>query len=266
MTLQHSLFCVDAFAERIGEGNPAGVCLLGQTADTAWMQKVAREMNLSETAFVVQQENGFLLRWFTPSAEVDLCGHGTLATIHILIEEAYLGMGETARFFTKSGVLRARKTGNLIRMDFPAEPEDEVPVPVELTEALGIQPCYTGRNRFDYLVEVASEEEVRKMAPDFVSLRSIPMRGVMVTSRATTPGFDFVSRFFAPAIGINEDPVTGSAHCCLAPFWQKRLKKDTFTAYQASERGGVVRLRLDDTGRVKIAGTAVTVWKGSLKP
>jgi PhzF family phenazine biosynthesis protein len=214
--------------------------------------------------FVVQQENGFTLRWFTPAAEVDLCGHGTLATSHILVEKGYLGIGETARFFTKSGVLTARKTGDLIRMDFPAEPENEVPVPAGLAEALGVQPCYTGKNRFDYLVEVASEEEVRKMAPDFLSLRNIPMRGVMVTAGASSPGFDFVSRFFAPAVGINEDPITGSAHCCLAPFWQKKLKKDSFTAYQASERGGVVRVRVEGTGRVKIAGTAITVWEGSL--
>ncbi len=265
MVLRDGLFCVDAFADRIGQGNPAGVCLLGQPADPAWMQMVAREMNLSETAFVVQKENGFALRWFTPAAEVDLCGHGTLATAHILIEKGYLSMGETARFFTKSGVLMARKIGDQIRMDFPAEPENEVPVPAALAEALGVQPCYCGRNRFDHLVEVASEEEVRRMAPDFVHLKDIPVRGVIVTSRASTPGFDFVSRFFAPAVGINEDPVTGSAHCCLAPFWQKRLKKDTFTAYQASERGGVVRLRLDVPGRVKIAGTAITVWEGSLQ-
>jgi PhzF family phenazine biosynthesis protein len=165
------------------------------------MQTVAREMNLSETAFVVQQENGFLLCWFTPSAEVDLCGHATLATTHILLEKAYLGIGGTARFFTKSGVLTARKTGNLIRTDFPAEPENEAPLPAGLAPALGIQPCYAGRNRFDYLVEVASEREVRTMAPDYVSLRTIPMRGVMVTSRASTPGFDFVSRFFARQSG-----------------------------------------------------------------
>ena len=265
MSFRHALFCVDAFADRIGTGNPAGICLLGQPADPLWMKTVAREMNLSETAFVVQQENGFLLRWFTPSTEVDLCGHGTLATAHILIEKGYLGMGDTARFFTRSGVLTARKTGNLIRMDFPAEPENEVPVPAALVKALGIQPCYTGKNRFDYLVEVASEEDVRKMTPDFLRLQDIPMRGVMVTSRASTPGFDFISRFFAPAVGINEDPVTGSAHCCLAPFWQKKQKKDTFTAYQASERGGVVRLRLESPGRVEIAGTALTVWEGSLR-
>jgi PhzF family phenazine biosynthesis protein len=213
----------------------------------------------------MQEENGFALRWFTPSAEVDPCGHGTLATAHILIEKAYPGVGETARFFTRSSVLTARKTGNLIRMDFPAEPENEVPVPAALAEALGVQPCYTGKNRFDYLAEVASEDEVRKMAPDFLRLRSMPMRGVMVTAVASTPGSDFVSRFFAPAVGINEDPVTGSGYCCLAPFWQKRLKKDTFTAFQASERGGVVRLRIENSCRVKIAGTAITVRKGSLQ-
>lgn len=265
MSLRQGLFCVDAFADRIGTGNPAGVCLLTKPADTGWMQAVAREMNLSETAFVVQQENGFSLRWFTPAAEVELCGHGTLATAHILIEKGYLGIGETARFFTKSGVLAVRKTGGLIRMDFPAEPDNEVPVPAALADALWAKPCYTGRNRFDYLVEVASEEEVRNMAPDFLRLRQIPVRGVMVTATASMPGFDFVSRFFAPAVGINEDPVTGSAHCCLGPFWQKRLKKNDLVAFQVSERGGVVRLRLESPGRVKIAGTAITVWEGSLR-
>jgi PhzF family phenazine biosynthesis protein len=265
MTLRNGLFCVDAFADRIGTGNPAGVCLLSEPADPGWMQTIAREVNLSKTAFVAQQENGFLLRCFTPSAEVDLCGHAALAAMHILLEKAYLGTGETARFFTKSGVLTARQTGNLIRMDFPAEPENEVPAPAALTEALGLQPCYTGRNRSDLLVEVSSEDVVRNLVYDFECLRHIPVRGVMVTSRASTPGFDFVSRFFAPSAGINEDPVTVSAHCCLGPFWQKRLKKDTLIAYQASERGGVIRLRLDLPGRVKIAGTAVTVWEGTMR-
>jgi len=144
-------------------------------------------------------------------------------------------------------------------------PEEPAPVPAGLSCALGIQPCYTGKNRFDYLIEVSSEDEVRGLAPDFSSLSQIPMRGVIVTSRASTPGFDFVSRFFAPSVGVNEDPVTGSAHCCLAPFWQKKLRKKTLTAYQASERGGVLRIRLNSPDRVAIAGTAVTVWKGSLK-
>lgn len=265
MQLREDLFCVDAFTDRIGAGNPAGVCLLKQPADPAWMQTVAREMNLSETAFVVLEKDGFGLCWFTPRTEVDLCGHATLATAHILWEEGYLNRDEPARFFTKSGTLLAGWHGGLIDLDFPLEPEEPVQAPAGLASALGIQPCYTGKNRFDYLIEVASEREVRTMAPDFTGLLKIPMRGVMVTSRASIPGFDFVSRFFAPSVGVNEDPVTGSAHCCLAPFWQKKLKKNILTAYQASERGGVLRVGLHTPGRVTIAGNAVTVWKGALK-
>jgi PhzF family phenazine biosynthesis protein len=265
MELQNGLFCVDAFAGQIGTGNPAGICLLDQPADPLWMQAVAREMNLSETAFVVGGKAGFDLRWFTPSAEVDLCGHATLASAHILWEEGYLGSGEISRFFTRSGTLLATKKGDRIELDFPAVPEEPVPVPAGLIEALGIRPRYTGRNRFDYLVEVASEQEVRGMAPDFLGLAKIPVRGVIVTSRASAPGFDFVSRFFAPSVGIPEDPVTGSAHCCLAPYWQKKLKKNTMTAYQASARGGVLHVRMDNPDRVMIAGNAVTVWKGKMK-
>jgi PhzF family phenazine biosynthesis protein len=265
MTPLFGLFCVDAFADGVGTGNPAGVCLLKKAADAAWMQVIAHEMNLSETAFVVREKNRFNLRWFTPLVEVDLCGHATLATAHILWEEGYLGQEESARFFTKSGILIADKKGDLIELDFPSEPEEPVPVPAGFAEALGVHPCYVGKNRFDYLIEVVSEREVREMSPDFLLLKKIPMRGVMVTARASTPGFDFVSRFFAPAAGINEDPVTGSAHCCLGPFWKKRLGRDLLTGYQVSERGGVLHLRLDSAGRVKIAGKAVTIWKGSLK-
>jgi len=258
-----ALFCVDAFADHIGAGNPAGVCLLGQPADPGWMQTLAREMNLSETAFVTRERKGFGLQWFTPRTEVDLCGHATLATAHILWEEGYLGGDAPARFFTKSGIITAKRAGDFIELDFPAMPEEPAPAPAGLSDALGIQPCYTGKNRFDYLIEVSSEREVRKTTPDFSGLSKIPMRGVIVTSRAATPGFDFVSRFFAPSVGVNEDPVTGSAHCCLAPYWQKKLQKNMLTAYQASERGGVLRIRLDPPDRVAIAGTAITVWKGS---
>lgn len=265
MSLREGLFCVDAFADRIGTGNPAGVCLLEQSADPAWMQAIAREMNLSETAFVVPQRGGFGLRWFTPRAEVDLCGHATLAAAHILHEEGCHGMDGPVRFFTKSGTLSAETLDGLIKMDFPVVPEEPETAPAELFSALGIQPCYAGRNRSDWLVELASERDIRAMEPDFFSLARIPMRGVIVTAQASTPGFDFVSRFFAPSVGINEDPVTGSAHCCLAPYWHKKLGKNVMTGYQASERGGVVGVRLEVPGRVTITGKAVTVWKGSLK-
>ena len=266
MSLLHGLFCVDAFADRIGTGNPAGICLLDRPADPRWMQRVAREMNLSETAFIVSENDGFGLRWFTPRTEVDLCGHATLAAAHILWEEGYLGGDDPARFFTKSGVLSAQRAEDRIELDFPVVPEAPAPSPHGLSRSLGVRPTYTGKNRFDYLVEVASEQDVRTITPDFLGLSRIPMRGVIVTSRASTPGFDFVSRFFAPSVGVNEDPVTGSAHCCLAQYWQKKLKKNSLTAYQASERGGVLGIRLETPDRVIITGKAVTVWNGLLKP
>jgi PhzF family phenazine biosynthesis protein len=194
---------------------------------------------------------------------VDLCGHGTLAAAHVLFSDGCSGKDSPARFFTKSGTLTAEKRGGLIELDFPVTPEEPATPPAGLAEALDVQPCYTGKNRFDYLVELASEDKVRATAPDFRQLGRIPVRGIIVTAAASAPGFEFVSRFFAPAVGINEDPVTGSAHCCLGPFWQKRLKKHEFAASRL--RGGVVRVRLDTPGRVKIAGSAITVWEGSLR-
>jgi len=265
MPFCQGLFCIDAFAEKIGEGNPAGVCLLEREAEPVWMQAVAREMNHSETAFLAEQDDGFSLRWFTPRREVDLCGHATLASAHIIWEEGLKEPEKIIRFFTRSGTLTAVKRGELIELDFPSVPEEPAPAPAGLCRSLGIRPVYTGKNRFDWLIEAGSEDDVRRLDPDFSSLGTIPMRGVIVTSRASTPGFDFVSRFFAPAAGINEDPVTGSAHCCLFPYWQKRLKKQELTAYQCSGRGGVLHLRPGPAGRVKIAGRAVTVWKGSVQ-
>jgi len=263
MLSHRKLFCIDAFAEKIGQGNPAGVCLLEREAEPAWMQAVAREMNLSETAFLAEQDDGFSLHWFTPRTEVDLCGHATLASAHIIWEEGYLEQEKITRFSTKSGPLTAVKRGDLIELDFPSLPEAPAPAPPGLCSSLGIQPVYTGKNRVDWLIEVGSEDDVRTLNPDFSSLRKIPMRGVIVTARASTPGIDFVSRFFAPAVGINEDPVTGSAHCCLFPYWREKLQKQKLTAYQCSERGGVLYLGPGPEGRVKIAGNAVTVWKGS---
>jgi PhzF family phenazine biosynthesis protein len=220
-------------------------------------------MNLSETAFLVPGADGFQLRWFTPTVEVDLCGHATLASAHVLWEAGYLPPATAARFHTQSGLLMATRRGARIELDFPAEAEEPASPPPALEQALGVTPAYVGKNRFDYLVEVASEEAVRAVAPDFTLLGTLPVRGVMVTSRASSPGFDFVSRFFAPGSGIPEDPVTGSAHCCLGPFWRARLGKDAFVAYQASARGGVVHVRLQGD-RVILGGGAVTVLRGEL--
>ena len=252
---------VDAFTGKPFAGNPAAVCVLPETREARWMQAVAQEMNLSETAFLVRQADGFDLRWFTPAIEVDLCGHATLASAHVLWEEGHLQIGEQARFHTRSGLLTANRAADWIELDFPAKPETPSPAPEGLVEALGARPKYIGRNAFDYLVELESEHAVRSLSPNFHLLRAIPVRGVIVTSRAKE--YDFVSRFFAPGSGIDEDPVTGSAHCCLGPFWSTRLNKTEFVAYQASARGGVVRVRLEGD-RVRLGGQAVTVLRGHL--
>ena len=254
---------VDAFTARAFAGNPAAVCVLGQARDEEWMQNVAREMNLAETAFLHRRGDGFDLRWFTPAVEVDLCGHATLASAHWLRETGEIEAGAVVRFFTRSGVLTAQPAADWIEMDFPATPDEAAEAPAGLVEALGVSPEYVGRSCYDYLVEVRSEETVRRVRPDFARLRALPARGVIVTSRSATPERDFVSRFFAPAVGIDEDPVTGSAHCCLAAFWSRRLQKTSFVAHQISARAGVLKVRLDGD-RVRLAGQAVTVMRGEL--
>lgn len=263
------LYQVDAFTDRAFAGNPAAVCWLPEAREAEWMQRVAREMNLSETAFLVRRGggDGFDLRWFTPAVEVDLCGHATLASAHVLWESGLLPAGETARFHTRSGLLTAERLAGAdgwIDLDFPAKTAEEVTPPPGLFEALGITEArFVGKSRFDYLLELPSEEAVRALRPDFGRLRTIPVRGVIVTARAAQGPFDFISRFFAPAAGVDEDPVTGSAHCTLAPYWGGRLGRDTLLAHQASERGGVLRLRLAGD-RVKLGGQAVTVLRGQL--
>lgn len=254
---------VDAFTDDAFAGNPAAVCLLDGPRNERWMQSVANEMNLSETAFLIKRDDGFDLRWFTPEAEVELCGHATLASAHVLWEEDILGKQEAARFHTRSGLLSATRKEGWIEMDFPAELQKPAIAPPALTRALGTTPVYIGKNRFDYLVELESEDVLRNLHPDFSVLKTVPARGVIVTAPSDSKDYDFVSRFFAPAIGINEDPVTGSAHCCLGPYWQKRLKKDFFTAYQASRRGGIVRVNVQGD-RVMLSGQAVTVFRGEL--
>ena len=257
------LFHVDAFTEKPFAGNPAAVCLLSSWPDDAWLQAVAAEMNLSETALLVKNADGFDLRWMTPKVEVDLCGHATLASAHVLWQQGLARADEVIHFSTRSGVLKARRAGDDIELDFPLKPEQAAPAPLGLAEALGVEPRYVGKNQFDYLVEVESEPALRKMTPDFKLLATLPVRGVIVTSRSLDSRFDFVSRFFAPASGIDEDPVTGSAHCCLGDFWRKRLNKSEFVAYQASERGGVVKVRVSQD-RAYLGGRAVIVAAGEL--
>lgn len=257
------IYQVDAFTSQPFAGNPAGVCILPKPADEAWMQAIAREMNLSETAFLVRQADGFDLRWFTPAAEVRLCGHATLASAHTLWQTGVLQSGEQARFHTLSGLLTARQRGEWIEMDFPVRRSQPVEPPAGLAEALGVTPLSIGKDVDDYLIEVESETIVRELKPDFSRLGKLPTRGVIVTARSADPNSDFVSRFFAPAVGIDEDPVTGSAHCCLMPFWAEKLGKSEMTAFQASARGGIVRVKLAGE-RVLLSGQAVTVMRGEL--
>ena len=252
------IYQVDSFTDRPFAGNPAGVCVLPEAKSEKWMRDVAQEMNLAETAFLVKQADGYNLRWFTPAVEVDLCGHATLASAHILWETGQLPVGEEARFHTKSGLLTAKQNGKLIEMNFPATPAATVEAPPGLLQALDVKAKYAGKSKFDYLIEVESEDVVKGLNPDIGRIKKLPVRGVIVTAKAKSDGFDFVSRFFAPAAGVDEDPVTGSAHCTLAPFWAERLGKMELVGYQASSRGGVVRVRVDGE-RVHLGGQAVTV-------
>jgi len=270
------IFQVDAFTEKPFAGNPAGVCLLDHPMNDSWMQNVAAEMNLPETAFLLKQKDGWSLRWFTPKVEVDLCGHATLATAHVLAEIGLLKEGGEAGFHTRSGLLTARSTSGGLELNFPAKPEQPASAPAGLLEAFKVDlpkaeglrevhlsVLYVGKNQFDYLIEVETEEMIRGLAPDFERLKLVEARGVMVTARSSNPEFDIVSRFFAPAAGINEDPVTGSAHCCLGPYWMKKLGKSTLRAFQSSARGGILEVEVDGD-RVLLRGKAVTVFEGKL--
>jgi PhzF family phenazine biosynthesis protein len=261
------LFHIDAFTDRRFAGNPAAVCVLSQDREAAWLQSVARELNLSETAFLRRDGQVWRLRWFTPTVEVDLCGHATLASAHALWEAGYAESGAELVFETKSGRLSAARRGDgQIELDFPAEPAVPCEPPSDLLAALGVAAARSmGRNRLDYLVELDREEALRAVAPDFARLAKAggPARGVIVTALSARPEWDFVSRYFAPAAGIDEDPVTGSAHCCLGPFWAERLGKTRLSGYQASARGGTVDVRVED-GRVVLGGRAVTVARGEL--
>jgi len=296
------IYQVDSFTNQPFGGNPAAVCLLPEPRDERWMQNVAREMNLSETAFLVPRGSDYDLRWFTPSVEVDLCGHATLASAHILWETKTLAANQPARFHTKSGVLTCIRDGERIAMDFPAKVAIEATPPPELLRALGTRASFAGNNKMDWLVEVDSEVTVRALKPDLVLLKTIPVRGVIVTARAasesaraatsaaratsgaskesnhatrsssdaarsaselsrTNANYDFISRFFAPRAGVDEDPVTGSAHCCLAPYWGTKLERKELVGWQASARGGEVRMKWNGE-RVVLSGQAVTVLRG----
>lgn len=262
------MLIVDAFAEEPFTGNPAGVCFLEAPAAEDWMQKVAAEMKHSETAFLVPQGDAWSLRWFTPAVEVNLCGHATLASAHALWSTGRLAAEAEARFDTRSGRLTCRRDGQRIVMDFPATPPTETTAPARLLSALGLaaEPRWVGRYREDFLVEVGSEAELLALNPDFRAVAARGgkgLRGVVVTARPTRERADFVSRFFAPGAGVDEDPVTGSAHCALAPYWVAQLGRNPLTGYQASQRGGWVGVEVQGE-RVLLSGEAVTVLAGRL--
>lgn len=257
------LIQVDAFSDRLFGGNPAAVCLLTEAKEESWMQQLAQEMNLSETAFLVPRPDGYDLRWFTPTVEVALCGHATLASAHALWSEGHLDHSEVARFHTKSGWLSAtRLSDGWIEMDFPARLAEPAEAPAGLLESLGVNPLFVGRNVDDFLVEVDSVETLSAVQPDFARLSEVKSRGVIVTTRDQK--YDFRSRFFAPAAGVPEDPVTGSAHCCLATYWSDKLGRNELVGFQASQRGGVVRVK-HQGDRVLLGGQAVTVFRAELQ-
>jgi PhzF family phenazine biosynthesis protein len=259
-----TLYLVDAFAERPFAGNPAAVCVLAEPAEEDLPGIIAAELNQPATTFVWPMANALGLRWFSPTTELALCGHGTLATAHVLWETGRLAPEATADFETRAGRLVARRVEGRVELDFPAEEVTPAEAPPELLQALGATPIFVGRTRRDYLVELGAEAEVRALAPDYALLRQVQTRGLIVTSRATMPGFDVVSRFFAPSVGIGEDAVTGSAHCAIGPYWLRRLGQAELRAYQASARGGVLRVRVAND-RAFIAGHAVTVLRGEIE-
>ncbi|MEL6929229.1 MAG: PhzF family phenazine biosynthesis protein [Cyanobacteria bacterium J06600_6] len=263
--MKQTIVQVDAFTDRTFQGNPAAVCVLSDPQSDDWMQSVAQEMNLSETAFLLKQDRAYSLRWFTPTTEVPLCGHATLASAHVLWTEGYASTGQSIQFETKSGTLTAKYQDDWIELDFPVNFSQDIPPITKLGDALGAPLRTVLYNSLGYLVEVATAQQVEQLQPNFTLLKQLPISDVIVTSRgAKDSEYDFVSRFFAPGLGINEDPVTGAAHCCLAPYWRERLNQDRFLAYQASARGGVVKIHYDGGQRVALQGQAVTVMRGEL--
>jgi PhzF family phenazine biosynthesis protein len=255
---------VDAFTDKPFSGNPAGVCLLDSPIDENLMQKIAFEMNLAETAFLNKKDDGsYSLRWFTPTVEVDLCGHATLASSHILWETGKENKSDTLKFHTRSGLLKANFKNGSIELDFPLIESKQIDIPDGLVKALGVKPVSLYKTEWNYIAELDTEETLRNVNPDFGLLKSLDAWGTIITSKASMKGYDFVSRFFAPDKGINEDPVTGSAHCALAPYWMKKLGKNSFNAYQASQRGGALGVRVEGD-RVFLTGNAVTVLTGTM--
>ena len=258
------IYQVDSFSGNPFHGNPAGVCILAGQQPDEWMQNVALEMNLSETAFLLKEGSAYRLRWFTPRIEVDLCGHATLASAHILWESRREARESQLLFNSRSGLLKANYNNGWIELNFPKATIRQAEPPAGMLDALGVDALFVGHDGTDYLVEIKSDPQLRTLQPDMARLEKVTSRGVIVTARSADKEYDFISRFFAPQVGIPEDPVTGSAHCTLSPYWAEKLGKTNFMAYQASARGGELRLRIEGE-RVIIGGKAVTVIEGTLK-
>ncbi|MDA7980648.1 MAG: PhzF family phenazine biosynthesis protein [Pirellulales bacterium] len=259
-----ALTTVDAFADQPFSGNPAAVCVLSEAhagIGDHILQAVAAEMNLAETAILSRVDDGFNLRWFTPTVEVDLCGHATLAAAHVLWEAEYVRRDEPIRFHTRSGLLIAQVKEGIIELDFPKSAIHTVPMQDALQQAMGGNATHMAKTDFDALLEFPDADSVRQLTPDFPTLRELTDRGVIATALSDQPEFDFISRFFAPSVGVDEDPVTGSAHCALAPYWSEKLGKNELVGYQASARGGIVRVRLEGS-RCVLGGSAITMLRG----
>ncbi len=259
-----SIFQVDAFTSEAFCGNPAGVVILTKKMPDQWIQGVALEMNLSETAFILKEKDSFSLRWFTPKVEVDLCGHATLASAHVLFEKSYLEHNETVNFDTLSGRLCASVSDGWITLDFPCLSLEQIPVSEKISQALGFSPNSVYKTDVNILIEMSDPQSVKGFTPNFSKLAELPYQGLIITARGDDGRYDFVSRYFAPRAGIDEDPVTGSAHCSLAPYWVPRLNKNKFDAYQVSKRGGNIKVELVND-RVLLTGQAVTIFSGSLE-
>jgi PhzF family phenazine biosynthesis protein len=253
------IFTVDSFTDKPFTGNPAGVCILENEYPDKLYQQIACEINYSETAFVIRQNDHFRIRWFTPKTEVDLCGHATLAAAHILYEYQYCDLSREIKFDSKSGSLTAKKTGNKIELNFPQLPVEKAESNIILEKAFDILPVYVGKNDNRYLIEIGDCDQLINIKPDFQLLKSLDLGRFIITAKSKNPEYDFISRYFAPGVGVSEDPVTGTAHCYLAPYWGEKLKKTRMVGFQASERSGIVECELIDDNRVLLRANAIVM-------
>jgi len=264
MNNRRIIYQVDAFTSEPFKGNPAGVCILEKEVNEDWMKKIAAELHVSETAFIVPGKDAYKIRYFTPESEVPLCGHATLSSAHIMFETGITPEGSGIVFHSAAGILNVSKDGGWIVLDFPAYGLVRYPVPADIGLYLGAEPLEYHRTAHGWaFVLLAGEEEVRGLEPDFAAMKKSPYGDLIVTAPSSDPDYDFCVRCFVPALGINEDPVTGSAHCALVPFWNKKTGKSEFVSHQVSARGGILKVSLNGE-RVNISGQAVTIFKAEL--